>query len=67
MNKIIWKNEVKYVFLSVSIILLFEIIMSKGEYNFAELFFSVFWKILLISFIRIVFLSVRKQQPTPKK
>lgn len=61
MSKIIWRNEVKYVFLSIVIILAFEIIMSKGEYSFRNLFFSILWKILLISFVRIVFIIVRNK------
>lgn len=57
MKKIDWKNELWQVLIAVLIITMAEVLLQKESYNFIEIFLSVLWKVLLISFIRIIFIS----------
>ena len=56
----IWKDEVKHLIIGFLIIFIIEVLL-KNDQNYAYLSFSILWKVILISVVRIVFLIKQKK------
>lgn len=59
MKKLNWKTELMQALLAIMIITVAEVLLQKGPYDFIEVLLSVVWKILLIFFIRSIFIHFK--------
>lgn len=55
----IWQREIKHVLIATAIIFILEVLLSK-EQNYFYIFFSILWKVILISLVRFIFITLKK-------
>lgn len=55
MKKIVWKDEIKYFLIAMVLIYIIEFLISKEPVHTLQLLGSIFWKVLILSIVRILF------------